>query len=181
MSTIVATSNFQFNRFRSYEPLSHEGRLAATSWKANGNYLRSSAIYWLPLVAAALEQIRSDCQRENWDGPDSTPVSDATIASALNFARAMYQLLPISIPPPDIVPDPDGDISVDWIINQRQLFSVSVSTRGTISFAGQFGREGGDHGWRRLDPSSPAALEESLRDVAEFVKRLFAPPPNVNR
>jgi hypothetical protein len=176
MSTAVATSNFQFTKFRRYAPMSRESLQVDTSWKANETFLQSSASYWLPLATAALEQIRAECRRDDWDGPNSAPVTDMTIAATADFARAMYHLLPVNVPPPDIIPEGDGDISVDWIISPSEIFSVSVSERSTVSFAGQFGREGGEHGWRRLDRSSPSALEGSLRDIAELVKRLYSSP-----
>ena len=62
-------------------------------------------------------------------------VSPDTATHALRFAL----LLPNSLPIPEISPDPDGDISFDWISKTGKVFSASIDRTGRIAYAGRFG------------------------------------------
>lgn len=119
------------------------------------------------------DEIRRRCQVDGWDGEGSVAVSDAVIRRAESVATAIADLLPPELPGPDFVPEGDGEIGLDWMIDPRRIFSISVGIRDAISYAGQFGGSGSEHGWCPINTSDPAALRESLRHVAAFVSRLY--------
>jgi hypothetical protein len=122
-----------------------------------------------------LEDTRERCQVDGWDGVGSVAVTDAVIAKAVSVAAAIADLLPSSIPGPDFVPEGDGAICLDWMIDPKRIFSLSVGVRDGISFAGHFGALGSEHGSCRINPADPAALRESLWHVASLVSRVFDP------
>src|SRR5437899_5888872 len=66
---------------------------------------------------------------------DAEPSVDRyTVRAALAFA----ELLPRSLPAPEIASDPDGEVSFDWLGPAGKMFSVSVSRNGRIAYAGRF-------------------------------------------
>lgn len=85
-------------------------------------------------------------------------VSPDTATHALRFAL----LLPNSLPIPEISPDPDGDISFDWISKTGKVFSASIDRTGRIAYAGRFGERSKVHGVEQLSDSLP---QEILRGI----------------
>ena len=73
-----------------------------------------------------LEITVSECSNRNWDGYGAEPISNEAAADAIVFLR----LLPSALPRPEIVPEPDGDIGLEW---QR---SDNSDDRGGGAFIG---------------------------------------------
>lgn len=119
--------------------------------------------------------IHRDCRIDGWDGEGSVAITDAVIARAESVVAALAELLPAHVPSPDILPESDGAICLDWIIDPNHVFSMIVGTRDAISFAGRFGSRGSEHGSCPIRPEDPMALRESLRHVASLVSRVYSP------
>jgi hypothetical protein len=85
----------------------------------------------------------------------------------------LYRMVPAGTPPPDIVPESDGEISLTWTIDTSRIFSLSVGAHGKMNFAGQFGTEGGVHGWKPLDASSQSALQTCLSEISRYLEKLY--------
>jgi len=94
---------------------------------------------------------------------ESVAVSDETARQALAFAM----LLPRAMPIPEVAPDPDGEISFDWIGKSGKMFSVSISADGRISYAGRFGDKSKTHGIEQLSEVFPReillGIEKAIR------------------
>jgi hypothetical protein len=97
-------------------------------------------------------------RESDWDGYGALPISEAACAEAILFLKK----LPSTIPPPDVIPNPDGDVSLEWYIDQRQLFVATFSGTGIISFAGVFGKGSKVHGTEIFTESIPSSLIENL-------------------
>ncbi len=85
-----------------------------------------------------IQELDALCQEagyENWDGDGALPVQPG----ARERVIALVGLLPIETPLPQCSIDPDGDISLGWHLADNYVFSVSVSGRGRLSYAGLFG------------------------------------------
>ena len=162
-----------------YEPISDGSKVISRRWAQERNYLEGSASDWLPTVDAAFRSIRDQCQQAGWDGPGSLAISERAIAITEKVVVSLFTLVPKGIPVPDVIPEGDGEICLHWVVDTEQEFSVSIGMHGKINFAGQFGAEGGIHGWQRVDTTSTAALDRSLQEIAKYVARLF--PPIVSR
>ena len=72
---------------------------------------------------------------ENWDGEGAQPVQDGARARAFNLVDSLYPNRRL----PECSIDPDGEISVGWHGPSGQVFSVSISGDGRLSYAGLFG------------------------------------------
>lgn len=179
MSLAIAIRDSRLIGSYDYEPISDDSQGLSRKWDQEKNYLKGSASDWLPTVNAALRGIRDECQIANWDGQGAIAITDQVIAIAKNVITALFALLPKGIPAPDVIPEGDGEICISWSIDSDRLFSLSLGAHGKINFAGQFGKEGGIHGWQSIDATSPSALDESLQDVAKNLGKLY--PPIVSR
>ena len=98
--------------------------------------------------------------RPNWDGEGSLPVRAGSIEQAVRF----IQLLPSTVPAPEVSVDPDGELSLEWDRGRRRVYSVSVGADGTLTYAGLFGYEK-DYGVSVLVDSIPQSIRNNLRRV----------------
>lgn len=98
-----------------------------------GNYYeRSEALFGKrAAVINDLESFGLECSEEDWDGEGSSPVSLA----ALEHAKAIIRKLPEHLPMPEVCVDSDGDVSLEWLPNILQTFTLSVNSSGGVSYA----------------------------------------------
>lgn len=97
-------------------------------------------------------------QRENWDGYGAVPLSQEACAEAIIFLRQ----LPSGIPRPDVIPNPDGDVSLEWYLGKWHLFVLTFSGKGIIFYAGVFGKGKKTHGTEFISDSIPSSIVENL-------------------
>jgi hypothetical protein len=119
---------------------------------------RESASYaWRDaLVQDVFETFRT-CAVAGWDGYDAEPVS-------LHSANGIIELLknlPEGIEPPVVVPEPNGDIALEWQTGEHRRFSVSV-TGPTFVYAGIFGGSTRQYGEERFFGAIPRTILEIL-------------------
>lgn len=108
----------------------------------------------LDLLLDAFEE----ASRPNWDGYGAYPVSGITVAQA----RAFLDLLPSTLPRPEISPHPDGELAFEWSFAPRRLLTVSVNESGRLSYAALFG-QARLHGTEFLLDAMPEAVALALR------------------
>ena len=177
MSTVISLREFHRMDNDCYQPASDGSREIARSWAKEKNYLRRSAAEWWPTIEAALRSIGNECRRANWDGEGAVPVTNGAIELAARISAALFPLLPIGTPVPDLIPEADGEICISWTLDAGRVFAVSIGEHGKMNFAGQFGSEGGVHAWQPIDATDSSALEASLDDVVRYVRRLHDTSP----
>lgn len=78
------------------------------------------------------DSIEADCGSRNWDGYNATPISHNALRSAWDYASS----LPEEIPIPEVTPEPDGEIALEWYGKDGSVFSISFGEGETISYAG---------------------------------------------
>lgn len=98
-------------------------------------YLERKFKFLEALVGAVLIALDDD-----WDGYGAERVIPEAIKTARQLGEALH-VLPSDVPPPEIAVEPDGEIAFNWQSAADQMFSVSVGTRGRLSYAGLFGGE----------------------------------------
>jgi hypothetical protein len=72
---------------------------------------------------------------ENWDGYGAEVIDILSCVGAILFS----QMLPDNLPLPEIYVDPDGEITFEWYLKPRKVFSVTVRRNEELSYAGLFG------------------------------------------
>ena len=83
------------------------------------------------LAISNLMAMGYDCSESGWDGADARAIDSAALANAERFIRA----LPDDIQLPEFAPEPDGAVSLDWIVSRYRLFSLSVSASNRLACA----------------------------------------------
>jgi len=110
-----------------------------------------------------IEMLRSDIEQMAADADATIRIDVQTIQAAVEFAS----LLPRSLPAPEVAPDPDGDISFDWLGRSGKIFSVSIDASGRLAYAGRFGEKSKVHGTEQLSEVCP---QEIIRGIAKATR-----------
>lgn len=82
-------------------------------------------------LIAELYRMSSECGKDNWDGEGALAL-DPFI---LHITENVIQSLDSNIPLPEITPEPDGCISLDWIISKNKEISASISKTRYMPYA----------------------------------------------
>jgi len=119
----------------------------------------------LPLEAAfdALAEVYADCRVPDWDGYGARPIS----SRAVEVAFSILLELPGWLPLPEVVPEPDGEIGLEWDRGWA-TFVVSVSGNRLLTYAGVFGQLDKTHG------TEPLAGGKVPGTVMHHLSRLFS-------
>lgn len=99
--------------------------------------------------ASAISQIwalANEYAEPDWDGNGAYPIDQQAVFKAAAFIR----LLPDGLPLPEFAPEPDGSISLDWILSRNRLFSMSVGRSDRLAYAWLDGADKG-HAVARFD------------------------------
>ncbi|QOJ24696.1 MAG: hypothetical protein HRU78_14490 [Gammaproteobacteria bacterium] len=105
------------------------------------------------LIAVLME-----CNQNNWNGYDSIPINPNALLRAWDYARN----LPKEIPIPEVTPEPDGEMALEWYGKDGSVFSISFGESDTISYAGLFSDKTKTYGVERLDSENKKILEEFI-------------------
>ena len=115
---------------------------------------------------ASLEELLSafrEASEEGWDGYGAAPATPET----LEYAARFLQTIPSNLPMPEISIEPDGEISFEWYDAPRWVYSVSIGPRGTLTYAGLFGRNKA-HGVEQLVDEIPPTI---LRQLGRHLRK----------
>ncbi|MCP4252475.1 MAG: hypothetical protein GY775_03505 [Candidatus Scalindua sp.] len=107
----------------------------------------------------SLDKECDECSVEGWDGYDALPITKSTY----NEAKRLIESLPLTtFPIPEVVPEPSGDIGLEWYREERQVFVASVSGRNEIVYAGLLGVNK-LHGTEYFGDLLPTVILENLK------------------
>lgn len=105
--------------------------------------------------------VASECAEPDWNGEGAKAVDEAVAEVAADFIRA----LPNDVPLPEVAPDPDGSISLDWIRSRNRMFSLSVGASSRLAYAWLDGTDRG-HAVARFDREKiPALVLDGINEV----------------
>ena len=108
---------------------------------------RSEALFGSKSYAISqIWELANDHADPDWDGNGAYPMHQQAVFKASAFIRA----LPDDFPLPEFAPEPDGSISLDWIMSRNRLFSMSVGTSDRLAYAWLDGADKG-HAVARFD------------------------------
>lgn len=106
-----------------------------------------------------LSSIYADCQMANWDGNGADPIGIDTI----NQTKLLLDAIPQGVMAPELAPEPDGRVSLDWLVARNRILSISLGSGSTIPFAYSNGLSRG-HGVTEFSQGRfPRDLFELLR------------------
>lgn len=111
-----------------------------------------------------LYEMEGECGEPGWDGYDAQVVSRRAVGNAVSFIEA----LPPEFPLPEVAPEPDGSVELDWFAGAARVVSVSISESDRIAYAYRDGTDSG-HGVARFDGESvPAPILHTIRTAIGF-------------
>jgi len=128
---------------------------------AEAREAREISRYWNATLDEALEnlaELKQECAKPAWDGCDAQPVGEKTLEHLVAFLQA----LPENVPVPDLVPEPDGEVAVEWQTGARRIFSVSIGPDERLSYAGLLGA----NRWHGVDQFFGNMPSEIIRGIA---------------
>lgn len=114
-------------------------------------------------AAAVLARLQKECSIKGWDGYDAKPIALQTFARAEIFINA----LPSWMPSPEIVPESDGELAIEWELSPTEIFSISIGEQPPIHFAGLFGKDKERHG---VEPFEGFISEEILYYINKLLR-----------
>lgn len=113
----------------------------------------------LQRLLSELDSVFVECSKANWDGYNAEPISSDAYLEAIEFLR----LLPPFMSPPEIVPEPDGEIAFEWLQAEDRLFVVGLSGNNTITYSGMFGSDEKIYGTEHFVDSLPRIVTEKVQ------------------
>jgi len=136
--------------------------LRATACSAVAAAERSYALFGTKATAiSGIWALVAAHAEPGWDGEEARPISAAAGRMAAAFVRA----LPEDVPMPELAPEPDGSISLDWIQSRTRLFSISAGKRDRLAYAWLDGTDSG-HGVARFDEERiPPLVLDAIREI----------------
>ena len=110
-------------------------------------------------VLQSLDEVFDECSEEGWDGYDALPITKYAYIEA----KRLIESLPLTtFPIPEVVPEPSGEIGLEWYREERQVFVASVSGRNEIVYAGLLGVNK-LHGTEYFGDSLPSVILDNLK------------------
>ena len=125
-------------------------RLASSATSPRSSEVLGSK-YW------ALAETLDQASLPNWDGYGALAVRPETFQKA----RAFLEMLPTTIPQPDIGADPDGEIVFEWQLKPDVVLSVSIGPADRLNYAALFG-ENRVYGTESFANGLPEAIASNL-------------------
>ncbi|HKT13376.1 MAG TPA: hypothetical protein VJW77_16275 [Terriglobia bacterium] len=112
---------------------------------------------WRETLKDELDEIVRECSEAGWDGYDAEPVS----VESVTVAQQLIDALPEHITVPNVVPEPSGEVGLEWRNGAQKYFSLTVS--GTeLVYAGIFGGFCKRYGEERFFGALPTAVLQIL-------------------
>lgn len=116
----------------------------------------------LYVTLESLSETWRECSIENWDGYGAQSISHDTYMEAI----ILLTLIPPSVPMPEVVPEPAGEIAFEWYKGKGRVFVVSVGGRNVIKYAGLFGENNKAHGTESFHNGElPKTIIDNIRRV----------------
>lgn len=120
--------------------------------------LRDTARFGNKLIG--LENAYVEASEPDWDGYGAV----AADRDSYFRARELLGLLPDSMPVPEFSVDPDGEISIEWVLSKSRLVTISVGSDGTLTYIGFLG-SARMKGAERFDQEIPRAVMAVLERI----------------
>lgn len=110
-------------------------------------------------LTESMNTILSECSESNWDGYGATPISTDAVYEAMYFISQLPSYFPI----PEVVPEPDGDIGLEWYHDRSNQLVLAFGGKNVVTYAGIFDGVNKTHGSELFIDSIPGVITQNLR------------------
>lgn len=108
---------------------------------------KSQALFGAKALAISqIHALANECSDSGWDGDNAAAIHPRAVLIAEAFVRA----IPDCIALPEVAPEPDGCLSLDWIQSRNRFFTLSVGVSNRLAYAWLDGADKGN-GVARFD------------------------------
>ncbi len=114
-------------------------------------------------VLQALSEICQKYATADWDGCGALPILDAAQEEATNL---LFMLDEKELPMPEISPEVDGGIELEWYKSATFVFTVSVNGNGVLGYSAYYGEKSRNYG---TEPSSMELPETIHQNISKFI------------
>lgn len=136
MSTMALSLNgFSFAQFIPKTPgFSKQASATTTRAKQAEDHFTQSKVSSTPgqVFMSDIFSVLENCVCEDWDGYGAQPVTAESIENAVNF---FWNELEEHVRYPEVTPEPDGEIALEWYGAEGYSCSVSFDDKNNISYA----------------------------------------------
>ena len=113
-------------------------------------------------VLSELKKIYQEYSEKDWDGYGALPITQEAYHEAVRFLVA----LPLAwLPTPEVGPEPEGDIGIEWNFGKNRIFVVSINGTNIITYAGLLGTGNKTHGTEVFDGSIPQTIVNNISRI----------------
>lgn len=114
-------------------------------------------------ISRDIEEIKEECSDDNWDGYGAKPITDDACNALLGFIPQ----IPPSLPVPEVVPESDGDIGLEWHVNNNRWLILSFHSKEVVHYAARLDEYSKNDGILRLDYKQMRFLIELVRLILD--------------
>jgi hypothetical protein len=119
----------------------------------------AGTIDWIDFALRNLDEVYDECSGADWDGYNAQPIT----REAYFEASKLLRILPNAYPMPDILPEPDGGIGLEWYKDKGFSFVLSVNGQNIITYVGRFGDKNHFYGMESYKDSVPEIILNGLQ------------------
>lgn len=109
-----------------------------------------------------LNNIYLECSKVNWDQYGANPISE----SVLTEAHWLLSALPSWVPNPEVVPEPSGEIGLEWDYGKDRIFVITINGDHSIAYAGFLGAGNRIRGIESYSEAIPSVIIEGIKRVS---------------
>lgn len=110
---------------------------------------------------AELDAVVAESAEEGWGASGALAIDPA----AVDRTRAFIRALPDDLPLPEFAPEPDGSVSLDWIVSRTRLLSLSIGASNRLAYAWLDGTDKG-HAVAFFDGRNvPSRILTAIREI----------------
>jgi hypothetical protein len=111
----------------------------------------------------AIDSVR-EAYAESRQAGEVAPISEVTCKETIDFLTK----LPPTIPIPEVVVEPNGDLALEWFVSNYYSFLVGFSGRSIVTYSGLFGRGRKTYGTEFITEAIPPLIIENIRRVLSY-------------
>lgn len=133
-------------------------------------YASGSNISLPPRHRALITNITAACEKARepgWDGDDAKPVAYLTCYKAIRF----IEQLPSNLPPPEIIPDDDGYIELEWY-HEGRSFSFYITPSDVVLYAVYYSRNDRSSGRFTFNDALPE-YDHIPKNVRQLIREVY--------
>ncbi len=112
---------------------------------------------WRQKLKEEAEKIAKECNYEGWNGYDALPIKSSSLENTIRLIK----LLPRKIQIPDICPEPNGQIGLEWHPKKGTILSLSAYN-DIISYAAILGPQCKKYGEEPFTDIIPKTIEDII-------------------